>query len=381
MFAAIAIVTLLITSGFYVAASSSVDTPLPLTLPLPSLRGGGETLVEPLVVIEPVRALYLTSGVAASKRFEHFLTLLETTEVNALVIDLKDANGRLAFHPITEPIQRIAPERVTIRDLPARVAKIHERGGLAIARIAVFQDSWYADAHRSEALQLPGGAIWRDRLGYAWLDPASEHVTQYAIDLAHEAAAIGFDEVNFDYIRFPSEGPRFHDVRYPSWDGKQKKREVIRAFADTLDREVRQRGIRTSADLFGQVLWNPDDLGIGQQFELLAPHFDVIAPMVYPSHYRKGFLGRANPARFPYEIIRATLDRGRERLEKLPADVRPTIRPWLQNFNLGAPYGAREVRLEQKASADAEATGWMLWNPRGRYSEGALRKRERKSAS
>lgn len=331
----------------------------------------------PLVVIEPIRALYLTSGVAASKRFDHFLRLLETTEVNALIIDLKDANGRLAFHPTTESIKQIAPKRVTIQDLTQRVAAIHARGGLAIARIAVFQDSWYADSHRSEALQLPGGSIWHDRLGYAWLDPASERVTQYAIDLALESAAIGFDEVNFDYIRFPSEGPRFHDIRYPRWDGKQKKREVIRAFARALDSGVRQRGIRTSADLFGQVLWNPDDLGIGQQFELLAPHFDVIAPMVYPSHYRRGFLGKSNPARFPYEIIRATLDRGFERLGKLPADVQPAIRPWLQDFSLGAPYGAREVRLEQKASADAEATGWMLWNPRGRYSEDALQKRAR----
>lgn len=332
-------------------------------------------LPEPPVVIEPVRALYLTSGIAASDRFSHFLTLLETTEVNALVIDLKDADGRLAFRPMTEPIQRIAPERVTIRDLPKRVAQIHERGGLAIARVAVFQDSWYAGANPSEALQFPGGRIWHDRLGYAWLDPASVRVTQYAIDLAREAVAIGFDEVNFDYIRFPSEGPRFREIRYPRWDETQRKRVIIRKFAQALDTALRPQGIRISADLFGQVLWNRDDLGIGQQLEFLAPHFDVIAPMVYPSHYRRGFLGKANPAAHPYEVIAATIQRGMERLAALPVGARPAIRPWLQDFQMGAAYGSREVALQQDAGADSGAAGWMLWNPRGRYSESALKKR------
>lgn len=360
MLAAIAITTLLATSGLRIAQSTPPAVP-----------------VEPPVSVEPIRAVYLTSGVAASDRFDHFLDLLDTTQVNALVIDLKDASGRLAFRPITEPIQRIAPERVMLRDLEKRVQRIHEHHGLAIARIAVFQDSWYAESHRSEALQLPGGAVWHDRLGYAWLDPASAQVTQYAIDLAHEAAALGFDEVNFDYIRFPSEGPRFKELRYPRWNGKQKKREVIRAFARALDAGVRKKGIRTSADVFGQVLWNPDDLGIGQQFELLAPFFDVIAPMVYPSHYRSGFLGKANPAKYPYEIILATIKRGMERLAKLPEAQRPSIRPWLQDFNIGAVYGTREVRLQQRAGDEAGAVGWMLWNPRGRYHEDALKARSR----
>ncbi|MDP3771707.1 MAG: putative glycoside hydrolase [bacterium] len=360
MFVSFAIAAMLVTTSVHAAQD------------VPAAAPGG-----PPISIEPIRAVYLTSGVAASARFEHFLDLLGTTQVNAIVIDLKDANGRIAFRPITEPIQRIAPERVMLRDLQKRVERIHERGGLAIARIAVFQDSWYAESHRSEALQLPGGTVWHDRLGYAWLDPASATVTQYAIDLAHEAAVIGFDEVNFDYIRFPSEGPRFNEIRYPRWNGKQKKREVIRAFARALDTGVRKKGIRTSADVFGQVLWNPDDLGIGQQFELLAPHFDVIAPMVYPSHYRNGFLGKSNPAKYPYEVIFATLQRGMERLAKLPEEQRPAIRPWLQDFNIGAKYGTREVQLQQRAGDDAGAMGWMLWNPLGRYHEDAFRERAR----
>lgn len=334
-------------------------------------------LAPPPVAIEPIRALYLTSGIAASKRFEHFLGLLETTEVNALVIDLKDANGRLAFRPNSEKLKALTPKHPTLTDLPDRVARIHERSGYAIARYPVFQDTWFAERAPKEALKNAEGKIWRDGIGGAWLDPTSRRTWEYAVDLAREATALGFDEVNLDYIRFPSDGPGFTRIRYPYWNGKTTKRTIIQSFAEYFDAEVRMSGIRTSADLFGLVFWAKGDLGIGQQLEDLAPHFDVLAPMVYPSHYRRGFLGKANPARFPYEVIRATLDRGRERLEKLPADVRPTVRPWLQNFNLGAPYGAREVQREQQASADAETAGWMLWNPRGRYSEGALRKRSR----
>ncbi|MDO8599581.1 MAG: putative glycoside hydrolase [bacterium] len=355
MWIPLVMVTVLFASGVHVAQDVS-----PAALP------------EPPVIVEPVRALYLTSGIAASARFDHFLTLLETTSVNALIIDLKDSDGRIAFIPTSDALRAIAPKRVTIRDLSERVDAIHRRGGLAIARIPVFQDSWYAASHPSEALQLPGGIIWRDRLGYAWLDPASAKVAQYAVDLAHESAALGFDEVNFDYIRFPSEGPRFREIRYPRWDGKRRKREVIRDFARVLDTEVRKKGIRTSADLFGQVLWNRDDLGIGQQLEELAPFFDILAPMVYPSHYRSGFLGHANPAAHPYEVIAATLRRGMERIVKLPEGSRPAIRPWLQDFQIGATYGKREVLLQQDASRDSGSMGWMLWNPRGRYTESAL---------
>lgn len=329
----------------------------------------------PVVVIEPIRAVYLTSGVAASTRFDHFLKLLETTEVNALVIDLKDANGRLAFRPVNEKLRSLAPKHPTLPDLSDRVARIHERGGYAIARYPVFQDTWLAERWSSEALKNAEGKIWRDGIGGAWLDPTSKRTWEYAVDLAHEAATLGFDEVNLDYIRFPSDGPGFNHIRYPHWNGKALKRAIIQSFAKYFDAEVYMFGIRTSADLFGLVFWAKGDLGIGQQLEDLAPYFDVLSPMVYPSHYRRGFLGKANPARFPYEIIRATLDRGRARLEKLPPDVRPTVRPWLQDFDLGAPYGDREVRLEQRASDEAGGMGWMLWNPRGRYSEGALQKR------
>lgn len=322
------------------------------------------------VAVEPVRAVYLSSRVAASGRFQDFIALLRTTEVNALVIDLKDADGRIAFRPVTEPIRALAPSRVTIRDLPRRIDAIHAAGGLAIARLVVFQDTWFAEAHPAEALQHTDGRLWRDRIGYAWLDAASPAVWRYAADLAHEAATLGFDEVNFDYIRFPSDGA-LGSIVFPHWDRTTPRTEIVRRFAEFTDREVRQRGIRTSADIFGLSFYVGDGMGIGQHLETLASYFDVLAPMVYPSHYADGFEGFANPADHPYEVISRTLEKGIPRLAALPPEKRPAVRPWLQDFNLGAVYDTTMVQAQQRAVAEHGGSGWMLWNPRGRYHVGA----------
>ncbi|MFH1430292.1 MAG: putative glycoside hydrolase, partial [Candidatus Uhrbacteria bacterium] len=325
-----------------------------------------------MVPVSEVRALYLTSGIAASDRFEHFLDLLDSTEVNALVIDLKDANGRLAFRPVTDPIIQIVPERQKIRDLPRRIDAIHRNGGLAIARIAVFQDTWYAEKFPSEALHRSDGSLWRDQIGYAWLDPASPQVIQYAIDLAYEAVALGFDEVNFDYIRFPSDGA-LNRIVYPHWDRVTPRVEVIESFVKRIDTEVRQHGVRTSADIFGMSFYAVDGMGIGQQLERIAPYFDALAPMVYPSHYSAGFGGFSDPAANPYGVIAQTLAHGVPRILALPEAQQPAVRPWLQDFNLGAMYDDAMVRAQQQAVIDQTGTeSWMIWNPLGRYHEGAL---------
>ncbi|MDO8425675.1 MAG: putative glycoside hydrolase [bacterium] len=321
---------------------------------------------------EPVRAVYLTTGLTASSRFSTYLDLLKTSEVNALVIDLKDPDGRLGFRPVTAPIRALAPERYTIKDLPRKIDAIHAAGGSAIARIAVFQDHWFSERFPSEALRNASGVPWRDSIGYVWLDAASPRVVQYAVDLAHEAATLGFDEVNFDYIRFPSDGA-LKKIVYPHWDGTTPKTEVVRQFAETIAREVGERGIRTSADVFGMSFYALDGMGIGQHLETLAPYFDALAPMVYPSHYGSGFAGFTNPAEAPYDVIDRTLEHGMKRLAELPEEDRPAVRPWLQDFNLGAVYTDAMVRAQMQAVADNGGAGWMLWNPVGRYHKQALR--------
>ncbi|MDO8462710.1 MAG: putative glycoside hydrolase [bacterium] len=319
----------------------------------------------------PLRAIYLTSGGAASSSFDRYVEIVASTEVNAIVIDLKDPDGRIAFRPVTEPIRAIAPERYTIKDLPRKLDAIHAAGGSAIARVAVFQDNWFAERHPTEALQRPGGALWRDSIGYAWLDAASPVTSQYAVDMAHEAAALGFDEVNFDYIRFPSDGA-LRSIVFPHWDGETPKTEIVRRFGETIKRDVGGSGIRTSADVFGLSFYAADGMGIGQHLETFAPYFDVLAPMVYPSHYASGFGGHANPADAPYDVINRTLERGMARIAALPEEQRPAVRPWLQDFNLGAVYTDAMVRAQMQAVDDNGGSGWMLWNPVGRFHTGAL---------
>jgi hypothetical protein len=323
--------------------------------------------------VENVRAVYLTSGITRSSRFDRFLDLIEETEVNALVIDLKDPDGRLSFRPVTDALRPFTPDRYTIKDLPRRVERIHERGGLAIARIAVFADNWYAERHPSEALKFSSGALWRDGLGGAWLDAASRDTWQYAADLGHEAAALGFDEVNYDYIRFPSDGA-LRQIVYPHWDKTTPRVRVIQEFAQFIDAEVRQKGIRTSADVFGLSYFAADGMGIGQQLEYIAPYFDVLAPMVYPSHYASGFRGYENPADYPYEVIRATLDAGIPRILRSVVDESDAAvtRPWLQDFDIGAIYDAPMLRKQIAAAEDSGGSGWMMWNPIGNYSTDAF---------
>ncbi|MBI2482699.1 hypothetical protein HYV74_00810 [Candidatus Uhrbacteria bacterium] len=347
-----------------IAAALAVTGEVPMPVRIP----GG--IASP-VIVDHVRAVYLTSGAAGSDQFPRYLALLRTTTINALVVDVKDANGRLAFRPESPSLSALAPAHPTISNLRDRVADIHANGGLAIARIPVFQDSWFAEQTPTEAIRSTSGALWRDHIGQAWLDPASERVWNYAIDLAREAAAFGFDEVNFDYIRFPSDGTLAR-ATYPRWNRKTPRRAVIAAFARAVDQGVRAQGIRTSADLFGLVFWAKNDLGIGQYLEDLAPHFDVLAPMVYPSHYGKGFLGFANPAVEPFAVISETLQKGRQRLQRLPKNDQPAVRPWLQDFRMGAPYDAAMIREEMRAAADQGSVGWMLWNPLSRYTDGAI---------
>ncbi len=219
------------------------------------------------------------------------------------------------------------------------------------------------------ALKRKDGGLWRDFKGLSWLDPASREVWDYNVEIAKEAARVGFDEINLDYIRFPSDGDTVNIV-YPVWDYKTPKREVIRQFFEYFNQKVKPMGVFISADLFGLTLTSTSDLNIGQWLEDAALYFDYICPMVYPSHYPEGYEGYENPALYPYEVIYKALMIGRERLEI--ASVPAKLRPWLQDFDLGAYYDAEMVNLEKRAVYEAGAYGWLLWNPRNVYTEEAL---------
>ena len=176
-----------------------------------------------------------------------------------------------------------------------------------------------------------------------------------------------FDEINLDYIRFPSDG-NLKEIVYPFYNGSTPKHEIMKSFFQYVDKELKFYPIYTSVDLFGMVLWRQDGLGIGQRLEDAAPYFDFISPMVYPSHYPDGFDGYSNPADYPYEIVYTSLDKGKENIRSQSAK----FRSWLQDFDLGAQYTAEMIKKEIKATYDAGWKGWMLWNASNNYTVDAL---------
>lgn len=337
---------------------------------------------------ETVRGIYVNAATAGSpKRFQELVALADRTEINAMVIDIKNGNGAIAFRPASEELKPYAEPNPSLGTLSEFTAPLHEKGIYLIARLFVFQDPHYVKTNPDVAVGRKGGGIWRDRKGVPWVDPAADKAWKYNVAIAREAWEGGFDEVQFDYIRFPTDGD-LSLMTFPAWDGKKSKAEVMGDFFAYLDAELRgKHGIPLSVDLFGLTMWQHDnDLNIGQRLDVAARHFDYISPMVYPSHYPTGFNGYANPAARPSEVVRDNMKRGKLVFDALaaesaafkaehpdlPAPRVGTVRPWLQDFDLGATYTPAMVRGQITAATEGGASGWLLWNARNAYSESAL---------
>ena len=320
---------------------------------------------------EPVRGIYMTSWVAGTKDWrEKLVKMIDETELNSLVIDVKDYSGRISFEVSDPELKEIGAVENRIPDIAEFIENLHRRNIYVIARISVFQDPYFVKKRQDLAIKRKDGSIWKDYKGLSWLNPASVEVWDYTIKIAKEAESVGFDELNFDYIRYPSDG-NMKDIILPLSDGAANKAESIRMFFAYLEKELRPLKIPLSADLFGLTTWNYDDLNIGQILEYAAPYFDYICPMVYPSHYPSGFQNYANPAKYPYEIIYSAMTKASARL--LAATSTPSkLRPWLQDFDLGADYTAEMIRKEKQAVYDAGLDSWLLWDAGNKYTRGAL---------
>jgi len=331
----------------------------------------------------------MTSWVAgtASRRRE-LVKLIEDTELNAVVIDIKDYTGRIAFDVEDSIFIENGAVENRIADIKEFIASLHARGIYVVGRISVFQDLFLAEARPELAVhRLSDGAVWRDRKGIAWLEPGATEVWDYVARLARASYAVGFDELNFDYIRFPSDG-EMKDITYRFFDPARETRvTVLTKFFVHLKKELADLPAPLSIDLFGLTTTAADDLGIGQMLLAPAPYFDYIAPMVYPSHFASGYLGLTSPAEHPYEVVKNAMSEAGKRLTATTTPGVGTttpvtkqafpltkLRPWLQDFNLGADYTAEMVRAQIKATNDAGLTSWMVWSPSNRYTEEAFDK-------
>lgn len=327
-----------------------------------------QILIKPKMIEN--KGIYLTGYTAGNKfRRAELVDLINQTELNSIVIDIKDYSGKIFFDTQIPLAEEIKSEEIRIPDLADWLKELKKEGIYTIARIVVFQDPYLAEKKPELALKAKNGGIWRDKKGLSWVDPTQKLVWDYNLDLAKEAVELGFEEINFDYIRFPSDGD-ISQIVYANLDNTEEKSKIMKEFYAYLAKTLAAYPVITSADLFGMVLWRKDGLNIGQRLADSAPYFDYISPMVYPSHYPPNFEGFSNPAQHPYEIVYRSLIRAKEEL----ADNRAKLRPWLQDFDLGAEYTPEMIKLEKKASVDASSTGWLLWNAANRYTEAALEK-------
>lgn len=328
---------------------------------------------------EAIKAVYLTSWSAGTrKRINYVIDLVENTEINAVVIDIKDSSGYIGYDTSVLEAELYNSEWPRITEIDSLIQELHSHEIYVIGRIAIFQDPVLASSTPDIAIKSKNtGGIWLDQRGLAWVDPASEKVWQYNINIAKDAVERGFDEINFDYIRFPTDGD-LEDMVYPIWDGVTLMREIMKSFYG----EVRKNlpDAKLSIDLFGFTATKFEDFGIGQILEDTFEYFDYISFMLYPSHFPPGFLGHENPADHPYEIVKFSMDKAIERLDyynETGNKEAPVFRPWIQDFNLGAVYDASMVRAQIQAIEDASGEqfkGFMLWNASNVYTKNALLK-------
>jgi hypothetical protein len=305
--------------------------------------------------------IYSTAWVAGSQRMEELITFIKNAKMNAIVIDIKDDTGILSY-PSAVPLAReIGAVSKRITNLQELVARLKQENIYPIARQVVFKDPLLAAKHLEIAVKSKTGGVWRDRKGMVWVDPNCEKVWKYNLDIAKEAIAMGFAEIQFDYVRFLSDG-QISQAIYPYSKGDPKE-DVIRNFLSYAKKEINALGAPLSADVFGLVLSFPHDNNIGQKLEKLAEGVDIICPMVYPSHYPKNSLGVAAPDLQPYEIIDRAMKDGLKRI----AGTKVKFRPWLQDFNLGSKYGHEQIQAQIQALKDNGIDEYLMWNPSNRY--------------
>ena len=321
-----------------------------------------------------IRAAYLTYyGIAEPSIRNRVLDLVDRTELNAVVIDVKGDRGLIPYRTeVPEALAAGAQGPVIIRDFDGMLRSFRDRGIYTIARVVAFKDDVLAH-HRPDLaiVDTRTGGPWRDHEKLAWVDPFREEVWDYLIAIAREAAAKGFDEVQFDYVRFPTDG-LLSAAAYSQVNSAATRLPAIAGFLAKARRELGPTGVFLAADVFGYTAFNANDTDIGQRVEELAPHLDYICPMVYPSGYHLGIPGFRNPVKHPYEVVRESVRLIRQRSQHTAAQVRP----WLQDFRDYAfdrrVFGSREVRAQIKGAVDGGGVGFMLWNPRNDYTAQAL---------
>ena len=328
-----------------------------------------------------VRGIYISGPMAGSTElFQNILDSAAGTEINTVVIDFKDDQGRITC-PVDSPVaSEIGACRPYVQDMKELIASLKERGLYVIARVVAFRDPWLAEKKPEWSLHLADGSLYRDRQGMAWVDPYRKEVWDYLVEVGTEAKEAGFDEVQFDYIRFSTEGTMRDVVFDEAVTGGRSKTDVITEFVKYAYENLASQGLFVSADVFGTIIGSDIDAqAVGQVYTEMAKHLDYICPMIYPSHYGQGNFGLEHPDTMPYETVLEALKKSQMVMDQAAeadghVSSQAIVRPWLQDFTasyLGEgnyiPYGYNEVQRQIQAVKDAGYDEWMLWSAANRY--------------
>ncbi|MCX6756844.1 MAG: hypothetical protein NTW35_01650 [Candidatus Nomurabacteria bacterium] len=320
---------------------------------------------------EHVKAVYMSSWVAGAPSFRNKLVkLIDDTEINAVVIDVKDNTGVISWDG-------------RVRDLDNFIDELHAKNIYLIARVAAFQDPLYVKKFPEEAVHSKKtGGIWKDHKGIPWVDTGSKKMWVYIENISKDSYARGFDEVNLDYIRFPTDGA-LSDMTFPISGDRAKidKPGIVSDFYHYITDSLRKDGIPVSGDLFGIIMITKVDIAVlGQDMHTALETFDYVSPMIYPSHFYPGTNGYQKPAEHPGEIISYSMKKGIEIADEVASStgqatstIRAKYRPFYQDFDMGAVYTAEMVRAQITAGEKLGIDSWMLWDPSNKYTPSALK--------
>ncbi|GAB6988627.1 putative glycoside hydrolase [Paenibacillus pini] len=331
--------------------------------------------VDPQTTAPKVKGVYVTAYSAGGSRMTQLLDLMDKTDLNAMVIDIKDDAGYITYKTDNPDLIKMGKPQPFIHDINQLMERLKKHNVYPIARVVVFKDTVLAKKRPDLSFVTSDGSVWKNGKGDSFVNPFNKEVWDYNIEIAKEAAKLGFKEIQFDYVRFPEGFEKRADVlKYTKTD--KSRVDAVAEFVQYARKQMAPLGVRVSVDIFGYAASVPAAEGIGQDFNKISENVDVISPMIYPSHYTTGWFGAKDPDKEPYKTIKGSMVDTHKKLEPL-ADQKPIIRPWIQDFTaswLGSghyeKYGKQQVEEQIRALKDMNVDEFLLWNATNRYSPG-----------
>jgi len=378
------------------SSASGDATPTPTPTPTPTTDPEGNVQNTPMRPAVKAKGIYYNQWFPENNAIERCIEVIETTQLNAIVLDVKEDNGFVTIATENEAFPRtrnLIGDNSDYASMAELVADLKSRGIYTIARVVCFKDNMYTNYFPQNAILNNNGEIWRDNTNVSWLNPHNRDNWEYLAEICRQAALIGFDEIQLDYVRFPLEG-RLGDINYGDAAQESTRYQIISEFVAFIRAEMIKYGVRTSADIFGIVAISDRDAGhVGQNMQLLLPNLDFISPMIYPSHFANssnGVMGNGvgqtvngilftHPDTMPYDVIYNSLQHFVRHIERFkeenPGVQTAAIRPFLQHFTAGylregyyIPYGPAEIQAQIQAVYDAGFEEWLLWSNVNDYS-------------